>query len=270
VRPLLVVVVLAAYARADPCPYAPAYESALAAHRRRAVVLCRDPSSACDQANAAVAAVDAKLRACLAGEDVGPLDTMYAAPPSETPARERHTVEGVFEGLAGGGVALGNASWRDSVDPGPTFVARAGVVWRGWLGGLLAVEYSPAQLRDGNAMFPPGSGSESLNRVRFLANAVVELHQRAHLWWSFRAGIGLERGYYEYEVTSFGLHEQADATGLAIDLGATGWYSVGELLSVGAGLAMPFTIAESQSGNVAVPAATWGVELVLGIRLGAR
>jgi len=265
-----VVLVLAASARADPCPYAAAYESALAAHRRRAVELCRDPGAACDRANTTVAALAEQLRACDAGQDVGPLDSKYAVPPSETPARATHNAEGLFEGLAGGGIALGNGLWRDSVDASPTFTARGGMIWRGWVGGMLGVEYSPAQLRDGNAMFPVGSGNESLNRLRFLANAVVELHQRADLWWSLRAGIGAEHGYYAYEVSAFGLHEQADATGLALELGVTGWYAVGELVAIGAGLAMPFTFTESQSGKLVVPSSTWGLELVLGVRLGAR
>src|SRR5207249_2909853 len=123
-----------------------AYERALAAHRERSIEVCRDArAAACVDEKATIEAIGAKLQACLAGTAVGPPSSEL--PPALTPTRApRPAVVGFIEGVVGGGIALGNAQWRQAVAASPTFGARAGAIWRRQLGAMVSIEWTPQQL----------------------------------------------------------------------------------------------------------------------------
>ncbi len=133
----------------------------------------------------------------------------------------------------GGGliVPLSDSTYTDSVDPSVGLAARIGA--GGKLAGMFSFEWDPLA---SNLQYV------SFNRFRFLGHVVLHHAVSPTLELTGRLGAGIDLLHESTEGTILGVRFQGSDSnlGLALELGAGGWFSVGSGgTQVGVELAIP-------------------------------
>lgn len=260
---------------AGPCPQADAYRNAIALHRSWQAKACVDEGSDCDDEKRAVATLTELGQRCDAGEQVGPPPTQFPKPEAHGAAGaagEAQPFSAVFEGAGGGGLALGNGSWRSSVGVSPSLVARAGAM-RGSFGVLISGEWTAGQLSQPNNILPTPNNDMALRRYRFLASFVYERSPIPDLVIGGRAGVGIDYVDARYNRASGAgpvNFDESDA-GIGIEVGAGAWWHVGAGTDVGGTLSVPIAKHDAASMSMVTFSYTsFDLELLVGVRVSSR
>lgn len=269
---VLLIACLASPALADStepeCPDLPAYRNAVFLHQRWQKTACLDDGSAdCAQENAAIAQLSQLMAACEAGRMVGPPPTHFDVPAA---VLHRRRTTGLLEGLAGGGLALASSDWSKSVKASPSLAARVGGM-RGWVGAMLSTSFTRERLADPSVVLPFGTTERTFNRFRVLVDGVVERHPIPGLAIDGFVGIGVDVALvsFQHYVAGQPANDDASDTGLALELGASGWWRVGEDVEVGGSLVVPYAHHSSagQTGMASFSYSGADLDLLLGVRV---
>ena len=151
---------------------------------------------------------------------------------------------GIAELHAGASIPLGDSTWQASVGPSPTVGGVVGGAWQG-IAVALAVDFSPLDVHQGNALFPERATVESLNRLRVLAMVGYE-RAFGHVLVTARGGIGVDYLDARYQDLAQGTttNESDSTVDLAVELGIAAWLRVGDDISVGGGLSLPIALRD--------------------------
>ena len=270
-RSLVALLASTTAAQAAPCKDVDAYRAAIAQHRQAKAAACANEDSPdCTAERDHLSTLDQNMQACLAGQDVGP-PPILERPPGLAPAPSGPELKGVFEGFAGGALAVGDSAWRDTANASPTLGGSAGLM-RGSSGLLLSGEWTPERITMANAILPAGFPQQQLRRLRFVLEAVYEHRVTPDLTIGVRGGAGVDWAMASYQATQMGspYTRDGDSVGLALEVGGSAWWTVAEGVDLGASVAVPYarhSAAAATTGDPTFQYSGADVELRVGVRV---
>jgi hypothetical protein len=145
----------------------------------------------------------------------------------------------------GGGatIPVGDSTWNQSGEPGPTI--KAGAAMHRGAGAMLTLELSDIHVSSAANVYPIYAENPSLRRLRVLGHAIYELPNalESGMALTVHAGFGLDRvySYYEQVIAATTFEYTATFNGYAFELGAHIWFDLATGIDLGAELSLPIS-----------------------------
>jgi hypothetical protein len=153
----------------------------------------------------------------------------------------------------GGGISIpvGDSTWNQSAEPGPTI--KAGAAMHRGFGAMATLELTDVHVSSFANVYPIYAENPTLRRLRVLAHAIYEAPNALESGFALtvHAGVGLDRVYSHYEQVIAGSTFGYDATfnGYAFELGADVWFDLATGIDLGAQLSIPIAAHSATRGS---------------------
>lgn len=181
---------------------------------------------------------------------------------------------GFLRFVTGGSVPVADGTWRESVALSPKLAAAVG----GFVesnGGMLSVDWAYQRFMDEQVIVSSFAQDARGQRIRIVGHALHEWLLDERLVAVARAGIGWELLPVRYE-TRLGTITSTQSTmdgGVALEIGAAAWFSIGPGFQVGGELAVPLAIhsrENSGADTVGFNYTSADFDLLVGVRFTSR